>query len=133
MLQQQVRALQMRIDDSDVVRWKLLTMARQSTATNRNAYWQDYCICSRNAQPDSDAHPNICVGFHAGCRISGMSARIDSSRTKTVKRIGNILRQVVLYPGQDGYWVAECPSLIGCVSQGATRQDAIANIREAID
>lgn len=50
-----------------------------------------------------------------------------------MKRIGNILRQVVLYPGQDGYWVAECPSLAGCVSQGATRQDAIANIREAID
>ena len=42
------------------------------------------------------------------------------------------MRQVVLYPGEDGYWVAECPSLAGCVSQGATRQDAIANVREAI-
>ena len=43
------------------------------------------------------------------------------------------MRQVVLYPGDDGYWVAECPSLPGCVSQGETRQGAIANIKEAIE
>ena len=42
------------------------------------------------------------------------------------------MRQVVVYPGEDGYWVAECPSLPGCVSQGQTRQEAIANIKEAI-
>ncbi len=42
------------------------------------------------------------------------------------------MRQVVLYPGEDGYWVAECPSLPGCVSQGKTREEAIENIREAI-
>ena len=28
------------------------------------------------------------------------------------------MRQVVITPGEDGYWVAECPSLPGCVSQG---------------
>lgn len=42
------------------------------------------------------------------------------------------MRQVIIYPGEDGYWVAECPSLPGCISQGQTKQDAIANIREAI-
>ena len=42
------------------------------------------------------------------------------------------LRQVVLHKGEDGYWVAECPSLPGCVSQGKTKDEAIANIREAI-
>jgi predicted RNase H-like HicB family nuclease len=42
------------------------------------------------------------------------------------------MRQVIIYPGEDGYWVAECPSLPGCVSQGKTREQAIANIREAI-
>jgi predicted RNase H-like HicB family nuclease len=42
------------------------------------------------------------------------------------------MRQVVIYPGEDGYWVAECPSLPGCVSQGETREDAVKNIREAI-
>ena len=44
----------------------------------------------------------------------------------------NGTRQVVIYPGEDGYWVAECTSLPGCISQGATRAEAIANIREAI-
>lgn len=34
--------------------------------------------------------------------------------------------------GEDEYWVAECPSLPGCVSQGRTKEEAIANIREAI-
>jgi predicted RNase H-like HicB family nuclease len=43
------------------------------------------------------------------------------------------VRQVVIYPGEDGYWVAECPSLPGCISQGTTREEAVANIREAID
>ncbi|WIG59738.1 MAG: hypothetical protein OJF49_002485 [Ktedonobacterales bacterium] len=42
------------------------------------------------------------------------------------------MRQVILHPGEDGYWVAECPSLPGCVSQGQTKEEAIANIKEAI-
>ena len=42
------------------------------------------------------------------------------------------MRQVVVYPGEDGYWVAECPSLAGCVSQGKTKLEAVANIKEAI-
>ena len=43
------------------------------------------------------------------------------------------MRQVVVYPGEDGYWVAECPSLPGCISQGRTKQEAIVNIKEAIE
>jgi predicted RNase H-like HicB family nuclease len=42
------------------------------------------------------------------------------------------MRQVIIYPGEDGYWVVECPSLPGCVSQGATKEEAVANIKEAI-
>jgi predicted RNase H-like HicB family nuclease len=42
------------------------------------------------------------------------------------------LRQVVIRPGEDGYWVAECLSLPGCVTQGRTRQEAIVNAKEAI-
>lgn len=42
------------------------------------------------------------------------------------------MRQVLIYPGEDGYWVAECPSLPGCISQGKTKDEAITNIREAI-
>jgi predicted RNase H-like HicB family nuclease len=43
-----------------------------------------------------------------------------------------MMRQVIIYPGEDGYWVAECPSLPGCISQGKSKEDAIVNIKEAI-
>ena len=43
------------------------------------------------------------------------------------------MRQVILYPGEDGYWVVECPSLPGCLSQGKTRSEALANVKEAIE
>ena len=33
---------------------------------------------------------------------------------------------------EDGAWVVECPSIPGCISQGTTREEAVANIREAI-
>ena len=36
------------------------------------------------------------------------------------------------FRGEDGYWVAECPSLPGCVSQGQSKEEAVVNIREAI-
>ena len=41
-------------------------------------------------------------------------------------------RRVLLYPGEDGYVVAEVPSLPGCVSQGKSREEALTNIRDAI-
>jgi len=43
------------------------------------------------------------------------------------------LRQVIIKPGEDGFWVAECPSLPGCISQGQSKQEAVENIREAIE
>lgn len=40
--------------------------------------------------------------------------------------------RVVIEPDEDGVFVAECPTLPGCISQGATRDEAMDNIREAI-
>ncbi len=40
---------------------------------------------------------------------------------------------VTLERGEDGWIVAECPALPGCVSQGRTTAEALANIREAIE
>lgn len=40
---------------------------------------------------------------------------------------------VILTKGEDSYIVVECPVLPGCVSQGKTREEALANIREAIE
>ena len=33
---------------------------------------------------------------------------------------------------EDGVWIVECPAVPGCVSQGRTKAEAIANIQEAI-
>ena len=40
---------------------------------------------------------------------------------------------VSLNKAEDGWIVAECPALPGCVSQGKNRKEALANIREAVE
>lgn len=42
-------------------------------------------------------------------------------------------RQVIIEPDEVGGFVASCPSLPGCHSEGETLEEAIANIREAIE
>ena len=41
--------------------------------------------------------------------------------------------KVILAQGEDGYFVAHCPSLKSCWSQGKTEEEALKNIREAIE
>lgn len=41
--------------------------------------------------------------------------------------------KVIVERGEDGYFVAHVPSLKSCWSQGKTRDEALENIREAID
>lgn len=41
--------------------------------------------------------------------------------------------KIVLEQGMDGYIVAYCPALKGCVTQGRTEQEAIDNLKEAIE
>jgi antitoxin HicB len=41
--------------------------------------------------------------------------------------------RVVVQPDEDGVFVAECPTLPGCISQGKTREEALANIKDAIE
>jgi predicted RNase H-like HicB family nuclease len=40
---------------------------------------------------------------------------------------------VVLENGLDGFIVARCPTFRGCISQGETRAEALANIQEALE
>ena len=40
--------------------------------------------------------------------------------------------RVVIEPDEDGVFVAECPALPGCISQGKTRAQALANIKDAM-
>ena len=39
---------------------------------------------------------------------------------------------ISLYQDEDGVWIAECLSIPGCVRQGQTKEEAVANIKEAI-
>lgn len=39
---------------------------------------------------------------------------------------------VTIERDEDGVWIAECPAIPGCISQGATEDEAMANIQEAI-
>jgi predicted RNase H-like HicB family nuclease len=40
---------------------------------------------------------------------------------------------VILFNGEDGWIIAQCPSVPGCYTQGETRAEALANIREVIE
>lgn len=39
---------------------------------------------------------------------------------------------ITLDRDEDGVWIAECPAIPGCISQGATREEAVASIQDAI-
>lgn len=39
---------------------------------------------------------------------------------------------VTLNRDEDGVWIAECPAIPGCVSQGQTKDEALENVKEAI-
>ncbi|HDM76038.1 MAG TPA: type II toxin-antitoxin system HicB family antitoxin [Deltaproteobacteria bacterium] len=40
--------------------------------------------------------------------------------------------RVIIEQDEDGFFVAECPALPGCISQGKTRDEALENIKDAI-
>lgn len=39
---------------------------------------------------------------------------------------------ITLERDEDGIWIAECPAIPGCISQGATKDEAVDNVREAV-
>ena len=43
-----------------------------------------------------------------------------------------MLYRILIDQDEDGHFVAQCATLPGCVSQGRTRDEAIANIKDAI-
>ena len=55
------------------------------------------------------------------------SVAVAAEDAKTLKLM------VMLEDGEDGWIVVSCPALPGCISQGRTREDALANIQEAIE
>ena len=68
------------------------------------------------------------LGFDISDRLSSSAVSIDTSDGD-----GQVLRLLVIFEtDEDGWEVASCPTLPGCHSQGRTRSEALANIREAI-
>lgn len=55
------------------------------------------------------------------------------SRTTISKLLkGGSMRTVILTAIEDGWWLAEVPSLPGCLTEGETKAEALENIKEAI-
>ena len=67
-------------------------------------------------------------------RSQPSTAWSTTSRRRRRERLSGSEMQflVTLEKDEDGYIVAECPSLPGCLSQGKTRDEALANIKDAI-
>lgn len=40
---------------------------------------------------------------------------------------------VLIYPGESGKLIATCPSIVGCITQGDTLEEVLANAREVIE
>ena len=53
-------------------------------------------------------------------------------KTDTCGEAPNVRFLVTIDRDEDGAWVVECPSIPGCVSQGATKDEALENIQDAI-
>ena len=61
-----------------------------------------------------------------GTDVAAVDFPREQSQTSIMKY------RVVIEPDEDGVFVAECPALPGCISQGKTRAEALANIKDAM-
>jgi len=57
--------------------------------------------------------------------------RLDPGRMPTDGK--QMVYRVIIEVDEDGIFVAECPTLPGCISQGKTRQEALSNVKDAIE
>ena len=76
-----------------------------------------------------DARRNLTkLGFEVRYSQDGNTLKpVDNVNTGNTMKFG-----ITLENDEDGFVVASCPALPGCHSQGKTKKEAIANIREAI-
>jgi len=62
-----------------------------------------------------------------------MAIVVSSQCIRVYKGAGLMLFHVTIEKDEDGWMVAECPALPGCLSQGIDEQEALVNIKEAIE
>jgi predicted RNase H-like HicB family nuclease len=70
-------------------------------------------------------------GIRGSWKIGFFQSLLENNESKVEIPCVNL--KVVIEPGEDGYYVAHCPALKSCWSQGKTREEALKNVREAID
>ena len=88
---------------------------------------------SRRAVPPRPLRDTPLSGLDA---LSGLGPRFFHSPLENrgpKDEIPLVNLKIVIEPGADGYFVAHCPALKSCWSQGKTREEALQNVREAID
>jgi predicted RNase H-like HicB family nuclease len=76
------------------------------------------------------------IGFLL-CRLKRRTLRrlVESDASRPATGEASFLKMkftVTIDRDEDGVWVAECPAIPGCASQGQTKEDALGNIKEAI-
>ena len=74
------------------------------------------------------------MAAEAGRKRISQSEPIPRNTARSYNRYGGSIMkfQITVDRDEDGVWVAECPAIPGCISQGGTRNEALENIREAI-
>lgn len=71
-------------------------------------------------------HATLLASFSAGAFVSPAARRCGRYN-------GLMTLKVLLETGEDGWFIAHVPALRGCVSQGKSREEALANIKEAVE
>jgi len=68
--------------------------------------------------------------------ITGVIKKTNAAKYLDIivkKKGGKVMRyRILIEQDEDGVFIAECPSLPGCVSQGKTRKEALDNIQDAM-
>jgi predicted RNase H-like HicB family nuclease len=97
---------------------------RDSTASSSFMFIAVY-LPSRNAP--------IIQRFALKATREGRAIPLSTANPNACDSVSEMELPIILLPGEDGYVVAECPVIPGCISQGKTREEALRNIREAIE
>lgn len=79
----------------------------------------------------SEATSGITVNITQQYNINGTTHIHPSGEVAEIKKVKTTM--VFISSGEDGYFIADCPALPGCISQGKTREEALSNIKEAIE
>jgi predicted RNase H-like HicB family nuclease len=90
------------------------------------------CVDSKSPWTELASVHLLLTSVYRRTRISCKKVKVGLQKLKKAPRMIYMNFTVTLDRDEDGVWVAECPSIPGCVSQGESREDALANVREAI-